>query len=138
VACRPPASNTWQETGVLPSLVHGFLDYREQNQGQLATNWTQLATVVHLDYLNSERLTHSSAYPLQSNYVFLTNGVRLPPHSTREIVLLRSKPIQRNNPAQLGRFLILRDGTNYSWSWVAEDVLKPLLEAAKVEKIFLH
>ena len=129
-------ANTTATTESIAVQVVGraIRDYKKLHEGISPTNWSQLSEVVDLGKLNSQTLGKSPAYPLEQNYVFVTQKIPVPSYPNGDVVLIRTTPVQYEE-RKLGRYLISMIAGEPSYRWMDETEVQQMLADAGVTEL---
>ena len=109
--------------------------YSQNNAGQSPTNWSQLEQILDVNLINHS-LERSSAFPIQSNYVFLGTKLTMIPtipgmgYEEGEALMVRLTPGKRDG--KKGRYVVYRQPSGLIDAvWVAEEKFARMLAQTK-------
>lgn len=119
------------EAMAVDEIRAGFIGYADVNGGLQATNWNQLRSFVDLLKINRRLALAGESFPVESNYVFVTD-YSLPTRSKGNIVLLRYAPFEHPTYGP-GRYFVSCREHEFLSSWLDEPDFQKLLAQSGVK-----
>lgn len=125
------------EQGAIGDVIHGMQLFEALHSKQAPTNWMQISETLNLDSIN-QSLKANGFLPLQQNYVFIQQTIRVPDYEKGEVVLMRVLPITvriGETNEEEGRYVISRYQGGLKFNWLSEDKVQKMLAEAGVTNL---
>lgn len=104
------------ESTLLQNFRFGFESYAKDHGGYFPSNWSQVGEIYNLDKINRQYARIPQSFPIQNNYVFVTNRIPMTPAWKGDVLLIRHAAItNEENFAGRGIISVGPDGPVYTW-----------------------